>query len=524
MYLKANSPHALAAGKSVIGFNVINGKEVEGDLSLIQSKSAVDSRDLVGMFPDSGEKDVARAAKAASDTFRAWSATPVATRVAIVEGTARILATHRDKLARIVTREIGMTPQDAQAEVQEVIDACTFFSAETQSHPDRKLASGAAAHRRAVGVCGILATGNSPLAAPGRKILPAILCGNTVAWKPSDNAPTTAYLLLRAMMEAGLPPGVLNTVNGRGRAGCGKHFLAGLDKGHYQAFSYVGSAVLGRTVAEMCGRNLIVPSLDLAGRGAMLVLPDADLKAAAQDAVQAAFGFAGQRPTGLANILVHEAVAAKFKKTFLGLVAKLEVGNPMTDPDVAYGPLINARSATAFREHWDLGRAEGATLLTGGEQWTEANRSKHVKGAIGHGLYMQPCVWEGVTPDMGLFQRQLAGPMANLCTIKDFDEALGWINAAPGGPAASLYTQDQSLIDRFKRECRVDVIKIRTVADDTSARLPFSGLGTRSGAQCAMDGFTRWQVSSDGVLESPSQGDAGIAPTPGSVQTDWDNL
>ncbi|HEX7553813.1 MAG TPA: aldehyde dehydrogenase family protein, partial [Geothrix sp.] len=111
MYLKANSPHAASAGPSVIGFNLINGKEVEGDLSLIQAKSAVDSRDLVGMFPDSGEKDVARAAKAAADAFRAWSNTPVQERRAVVERTAGILTAHRDKLARIVVREVGMTPR-----------------------------------------------------------------------------------------------------------------------------------------------------------------------------------------------------------------------------------------------------------------------------------------------------------------------------------------------------------------------------------------------------------------------------
>jgi len=253
MYLKANSPHAAAAGKSVIGFNVINGKEVEGDLSMIQSKSAVDHRDMVGMFPDSGEKDVARAAKAAADAFKSWSATSAATREGLVHRTADILGTHRDKLARIITREIGMTPREALAEVQAAIDACAFFCVETQRAQSRTFESGALARRRPVGVCGILATGSSPLAAPSRKILPAILCGNTVVWKPSDNAPTAAYLLLRAMLEAGLPPGVVNTVNGRGRAGCGKHFLAGIDKGHYQSFSFVGSAALGRIVGEQCG-------------------------------------------------------------------------------------------------------------------------------------------------------------------------------------------------------------------------------------------------------------------------------
>jgi len=524
MYLKANSPHAASAGKSIIGFNVINGKEVEGDLSLIQSKSAVDSRDLVGMFPDSGEKDVARAAKAASDTFQSWSGTPAAVREAVVERTAEILTAHRDKLARVITREIGMTPREAQVEVQEAIDACAFFLAETRLLKDRTTPSGAVARRRSVGVCGILATGCSPVAAPARKILPAILCGNTVVWKPSDNAPTAAYLLLRAMMEAGLPPGVVNTVNGRGRAGCGKHFLAGIDKGHFQSFSFVGSAALGRTVGEMCGRNLILPSLDLVSKGTMVVMPDANLEQAIPDALRAAFGHAGQRPSGLVNILVHEDCSVKFKQDFMDRVANLAVGNPLTDPDVAYGPLINARTATAFREHWEKGQAEGATLLSGGDQWTEANRTHQVQGNVGHGIYMQPCVWDGVTPDMGLFRHQVLGPTVNLCTFAAFDEAMTWVRDASCGLAISLYSQDRTWIDRFKRESRTDIANINSTANDPAAGLPFTGHGTRPGGHLVLEGFTRWQTSNDAAAEEcPQASGVGEAPI-SSIQTDWASL
>jgi aldehyde dehydrogenase (NAD+) len=520
MYLKANSPHATSAGRSVIGFNVINGKEVEGDLSLIQAKSAVDSRDLVGMFPDSGEKDVARAAKAAADTFRTWSETPALVREAVVLRTAGILTAHREILARIITREVGMTPREALSEVQEAIDACAFFTTEARLLQDRTLPSGAAIHRRPVGVCGILATGSSPLATPARKILPAILCGNTVVWKPSDNAPTAAYLFLRAMMEAGLPPGVVNTVNGRGRAGCGKHFLAGIDKGHFQSFSFVGSTALGRTVGEICGRNLVLPSLDLVGKGAMVVLPDADLDLAVHDALRGAFGHAGQRPIGLVNLLLHEACATDFKQRLLERVAALEIGNPMSDPEVAYGPMLNARSATAFREHWDMGQEDGATLLTGGEQWTEANRTSQVKGIISHGVYMQPCVWDGVTPAMGLFRNQVLGPTVSLTTFKDFEEAMTWTHGAPCSPAISLYTQDRSCIEQFRRESTADMTGVNGAADDAEARLAFTGHGTRPGSRLAFDGYIRWQVGC-------SQAQEGVHPTPaieGTLKTDWASL
>jgi aldehyde dehydrogenase (NAD+) len=493
---------------------------VEGDLSLIQAKSAVDSRDLVGMFPDSGEKDVARAAKAAADAFQVWAATPTPEREGVVQRTAGLLTLHRDKVARIITREVGMTPGEARAEVQTAIDACAFFTAEAGQIQDRTLPSGAAIHRRPVGVCGILATGSSPLAAPARKILPAILCGNTVVWKPSDNAPAAAYLFLRAMLEAGLPPGVVNTVNGRGRAGCGKHFLAGIDQGHFQSFSFVGSSTLGRTVGELCGRNLLLPDLDLVGKGTMVVMPDADLDQAAQDALLAAFAQAGQRPLGLVNLLLHEACAAAFKQRFLDLVAALEMGNPMTDPDVAFGPLINARAATAFREHWDQGRADGATLLCGGEQWTEANRTRLVKGNISHGAYMQPCVWDGVTPAMGLFRNQVLGPTVNLATFQDFDEALGW---AQGAPAVSLYARDLAWSGRFQRECRADLTRLNCTAEDPEVRLAFAGQGTRPGSRLAFDGYLRWQA---GASQQPAVGQPRTEPSAlaGSFKTDWASL
>lgn len=518
MYLKPNAPAAAAAGKSVIGFNVIQGREVEGDLGMIESRSAADRRDLVGMFPDSGEKDVARAARAAAEALPAWSAVPLAERQALLWRTADLLVRHEAKLIRILVREIGMTPREAGAELGEAAGACRAFARIQPGAPP----SDPALRRRPVGVCGLLATGSTPLAAPLRKILPALLGGNTVTWKPSDNAPTAAYLLLRILMEAGLPPGVVNTVNGKGRAGCGKHFLAGIDRGHYQAFSFVGSAGLGATVGELCGRRLIPADLDLAGKGTMLVLPDGDLDRAAQDALAAAFGQAGQHPVGLANLLVHEACAGALRQRLLDGIATLVVGNPLADPAVAVGPLMNARLATAFRDHWEAARGEGATLLSGGEAWSEANRTDRVRGDIAHGAYLQPCLWEGVTPAMAQFRNQAPGPFLNLCVVKDFDEGLTWMAQAPSRLAAHLYTGDRALAGRFRREVRADLVGINAPAGHAEGRLPFAGLGTGPGLRPALDGFSRWQI-----LAGDSEEDA--APetqplTPGTLKTDWDGL
>lgn len=524
MHLKPNAPAAASAGKSVIGFNVVNGREVEGDLGMIESRSAVDRRDLVGIFPDSGEKDVARAAKAAKEALRGWSATPLAQRAAVVERFAGILEAHQVKLARVITREVGMTPREALGDVQAVIAACTFLAAEVALQHSHGQVPGIALHRRPAGVCGVLATGSMPLSAPGLKILTAILAGNTVVWKPSDNAPTAAYLLLRALMEAGLPPGVVNSVNGRGRAGCGKHFLAGIDRGHFQAFSFVGSPLLGRTVGEVCGRNLLSPSLDLVGKGAMIVLPDADLDRAVADALHTAFSHAGQRPLGLINLLVHEACAVQFRQAFLDGVARLTVGNPMTDPEVAYGPMLNARTALAFREQWDTGRTDGATLVTGGEAWSAANRTDQVKGDVSHGLYMQPCVWDGVTPAMGLFHNQVLGPTVNLVTCPGLAEALAWTQGTPSAFALSLYTQDHAAIQQFKREHGADVAGVNHPAAAPGLRLALAGPGSRPGGRPGIDAFVRWEALCGVDLDDALLGAATIHPLEGSVKTDWDSL
>ena len=277
-------------------------------------------------------------------------------------------------------------------------------------------------------------------------------------------------------------------------------------------------------VGEICGRNLLLSNLDLVGKGALVVMPDADLDRAIEEALHGAFSQAGQRPIGLGNILLHEACAEPFKQRFLDRVASLEVGNPMSDPHVAYGPMINARSATTFREHWETGRTEGASLLAGGDQWTETNRDSRVKGNIGHGVYMQPCVWDGVRPEMGLFRNQIPGPSVNLSTFSDFEEALAWINGAPCGPIVSLYTQDPAWIRRFKRESRADITYINPTTEDPGARLPYTGQGTCPGGRLALEGFTRWQTSNEkeGDDHTPSETEV-RTPSP-SIPTDWASL
>lgn len=507
MYLKPNHPAMAHAGKTIIGFNWIGGKELEGDLPSFDSKSPVDSRDTVGIFPECGERDLEKAAKVAAEAYRTWKDVPAPVRGAHVGRIGDTLEKNKEKIARIITRETGKPQREALGEVQEAIDLCRFYQAEGRRLSGQTVPSELNdrifhTYRRPVGVCGVVTPSCFPLAVPMMKLLPAILCGNTVVWKPSSHTPSTAYLLGRAMMDAGLPGGVVNIVNGKGHSAFGKHLLTAIDKGFFQGFSFTGSTAVGRHVGERCGKNLILPVLQLGAKNPMVVMPDADLDHALAGAIFGAFATAGQRCTSVANLIVHHDIYPAFKEKFLAAVAQLPIGNPVTDPDVFYGPMIGARLTHAFEEHWEMGRKDGATLLTGGARWNAENRDDRVKGEIAKGAYMQPCVWEGVTPAMELFQHEILGPTVNLCRVESFDQALEYANAAPYGLCSALYTENRRWIERFVREIKAGLTSINTSTVGSEIHLPFgghawSGNGTREGGAWALDAYTHWQTIND---------------------------
>jgi len=536
MYFKPNALSVAHHGQSLIGFNWIGGREVEGDLPSFESRSPVDSRDIVGIFPECGPRDIEKAAKAAAEAFKTWRDVPAPQRGAIVGRIGQVLLENKEKLARIIMREVGKTPREALGEVQEAIDTCQFFQSEGRrlygqtvpsELPDKCLYT----YRRPIGVCGILAASNFPLAVPSWKIIPAILCGNTVVWKPSEDAPTIAYLFARCMMDAGVPPGVVNVVNGKGRHGCGGAFLAGIDKGYYQKFSFTGSTTLGRHIAEMCGRNLILPSLELGGKNPMVIMPDAHLENAVHGALWGAFGTAGQRCTSLANIIVHRDIAEAFKQHFLDAVARMAVGNPIMHPEVMYGPMINARFAAGFEAHWEMGARDGAKRLCGGARWNEENRDARVKGDIAQGHYMQPCVWDDVTPEMELFQTEVFGPTVNISTVNSFDEALEFANGTPYGLSSAIYTSNRVWVERFKREIKAGMVSINNSTTGAEAHLPFggngwSGNGTRESGIWVLDWYTRWQAINDdasGTLQL-AQIETDYSKKTKYPATDWDSI
>jgi len=519
VYLKANAPEAAPAGKTVIGFNLIHGREVEGDLAMIQARSAIDRRDLVGIFPESGEKDVARAAKSASEAFHDWSRMTAKARAEVLRRGLERLKIHQEQLARILTREIGLTPLEAKEELKALASSFRFFAAKgrmSMASP-APAEQGLSFHRRPVGVCGVLTSGTSPLAAPAALIFPALLAGNTVVWKPSSLTPTSAYLFARTLLEAGLPAGVLNTLNGRGHAVTGHHFIAGMEKGLFQGFLFAGSPHVGRIVGDHAGRSLIHPLLQVGAMNTLIVMPDADLDQAAQDALKGAYRRGGQSPTRLGNLLVHEACHDGLRQRLLAGIAKLKEGNPLSHPKVAFGPMLHHRFATALRNHWEAAEKDGATLLCGGAPWPKDPQDDHVLGDIAHGAFMQPTLWDGVTPAMDLFQTEVLGPSLNLCPVVDFEQALLQANSLRDGRICSLYTSTRTWMDRFARESRAGVTGWNTLPSPVDPVL-WQATATADGIAALTTG--QW-IHSRPRTEPASESTQSVKPLP---PTNWAEL
>jgi aldehyde dehydrogenase (NAD+) len=309
--------------------------------------------------------------------------------------------------------------------------------------------------------------------------------------------------------------------------------IDGIDKGLFQKFSFTGSTAVGRLIGEACGRQLQIPSLELGGKNPMIVMEDADLDNAVQGALWAAFGTGGQRCTSLGNLILHKDIAEAFKAKFMAAVAKLKVGNPL-DPEhgeeVMYGPMMNPRFGERFLDHIEQGKADGATLLWGGEAWTEENRTDRVKGHIAHGAYMQPVVWDGVTKDMWLFQNEVFGPTVNLVTVADFEEALACANGTPYGLSSSIYTENRGYIEEFKHRISAGMASINNSTTGAEAHLPFggngwSGNGTRESGIWVLDAYTKWQAVNEdasGKLQL-AQIDTHYGQAP-HKKTDWTKL
>jgi aldehyde dehydrogenase (NAD+) len=480
--------------------SIIGGQEREGG-TRVESRNPANLDELVceAWLADAGAfADACRAARAAQ---RGWAATPAPVRGKAIGRIGRLVDDNKEALARLLTREIGKPYPESLGEVQEVIDTCDFFVSEGRrlygqtvpsELPDKQLFT----FRNPVGVAAIITAGNFPVAVPSWYLVPALLCGNAVVWKPAEYAPALGQALTELFLAAGLPDGVLNLVQCDGPSAFEGLELA-LSEGLVDKVGFTGSSPVGSRIGELCGRHVQSPCLELGGKNPLVVMPDADLDLAAEGALFSGFGTAGQRCTSLGTVVVHDSVHDEFMRRFTGLVEEAAIGDPFRD--VLYGPMIHERFLDRFEE-W-LGLIRDHHSVSGSSSTGRITSDNPRAGFVGDpdaGLFCHPTIVDGVTREDEIYRTETFGPIVGVASFGDFDEAMELANAHGYGLSSAIYTNDPRSAFRFRERVTAGMVSVNNSTSGAEAHLPFggngkSGNGSRQSGIWVLDQFTRWQ-------------------------------
>ncbi|GAB7052818.1 aldehyde dehydrogenase family protein [Catenuloplanes indicus] len=441
------------------------------------------------------------ACAAAHERQPAWADVPAPVRGRVMGAAGRLVEANAETLARLVTREIGKPYAEALGEVREIVDTCEFFLGEGRrlygetvpsEMPDKQLFT----FRNPVGTVAVITAGNFPVAVPSWYLVPALLTGNTVVWKPAEYAAASAHALHRLFVAAGLPDGVLqlvfadgdDTFTGLSRA---------LDAGLVDKVGFTGSTEVGRRIGELCGRHLQSPCLELGGKNPMVVTPSADLDLAVEGALFAGFGTAGQRCTSLGTVIAHRSVHDEFLRRFTAAVEAAPIGDPAGD--VLLGPLLDARFAARFDEYlgWIAPHHTVSGSSATGRITADAPR-KGFTGSAEAGLYYHPTIVAGLTETDPIFLHETFGPLVGILPYDTLDDAIRLANLPGYGLSSAIYTTDPADVFTFRRRVSAGMVSVNNSTSGAEAHLPFggngkSGNGSRQSGRWVLDQFTRWQ-------------------------------
>jgi aldehyde dehydrogenase (NAD+) len=342
--------------------------------------------------------------------------------------------------------------------------------------------------RHPIGVVGLITPWNFPIAIPLWKIAPAIVAGCTSVFKPAEDTPLLATLMVQIFEEVGVPPGVLNLVHGYGEE-AGEPLV---DHPDVRAISFTGSLEVGKHIAERCGRQMKRCSLELGSKNVLIVMPDANMDLAVEASAWGAFATSGQRCTATSRLVVHDDAREEFTERLLERVEGMKVGSGL-DPEVELAPVINAKQKDRVLEYVRIGQEEGAKLLTGGEELTGEGYDK--------GNFLAPTVFDEMTPDMRIAQEEIFGPVTGIIRTGDVDEAIRIANSTKYGLSASIYTHDITNVFKAIRELEFGVVYVNAPTIGAEIQLPFGGMkstgnGHREAGPQSLDEFTEWKAVS----------------------------
>jgi aldehyde dehydrogenase (NAD+) len=456
-----------------------------------ENVNPADTRDVVGRFPLSGREDVEAAVDAARSAYDRWRHTPAPRRAEILFRLGEILIRNKERYSQDMTREMGKVLKETGGDVQEAID-CTYYTAgegrrlhgfTTPAEMPDKFAM---CVRQPVGLCGLITPWNFPMAIPSWKLIPALVCGNTVVIKPAEDTPLSTYNLVKACEEAGVPPGVVNLVTGYGEpAGA-----AITDNPALRLISFTGSTETGRIVATACAERNAICSLEMGGKNVIIVMDDADIDLAVEGTVWGAFGTSGQRCTASSRIVVHKKVYKQFTKKLVERASALRVGNGASSK-TEMGPVINADAVHKILGYIEIGqREDGATLACGGNRLT--------KGEYSNGYFIEPTVFSDVAPQMRVAQEEIFGPVTALIPTNSLEEAVEIANGVRYGLSAAIYTRDVNRAFRAMQEMYTGIFYVNSSTIGAEVHLPFGGTkgtgnGHREAGTQVLDIFTEWK-------------------------------
>ena len=472
--------------------NFINGEWVEARSGRsFENRNPADHSELIGIFPSSTEADVDDAVDAAKAAYAKWRLVPAPKRAEILYRTAETLVKRKEELARDMTMEMGKPLSETRGDVQEAIDMTYYMAGEGrrlagQTVPSELPNKFAMSVRDPLGVVALITPWNFPMAIPSWKIMPALICGNTVVIKPAEDTPLSTYNLVQILIESGLPAGVLNIVTGMGPdAGAPLVTHPGV-----AAMSFTGSSETGRIVSTACAPLFKPCHLEMGGKNIMIVMDDANLELAVEGAVWGGFGTSGQRCTAASRVAVHTKVYREFLNLFAERTRALKLGDGL-DPDTDVGPVVNKTQLEIVMKYVEIGKSEGARLVVGGR--------RAESGDLARGWFHEPTIFADADPKMTIAQEEIFGPVVAMIPFSSMDEAIEIANNVKYGLSASFYTRNVNQAYRAMRDLETGIVYVNAPTIGAEIQLPFGGTkgtgnGHREAGTAAIDFYSEWKT------------------------------
>jgi aldehyde dehydrogenase (NAD+) len=466
--------------------NLIDGKWVEASSGkTFTNENPAKHGEIIGTFPSATQEDTRQAIESARAALPGWANMPPPARGAILEKASRIIEARADEYAAILTREEGKTKTEAMGEVSRARDLFRYYAGEGWRMGGDVLPSNTGGEllytrREALGVVALITPWNFPLAIPAWKMAPALIYGNTVVFKPASLAPHSGLILVEALVEAGLPNGVVNFITGSGRT-VGDELVS---SPHVNGVSFTGSYTVGAGIYEKAIKNMTRVQLEMGGKNPMIVLDDADMDLAVRLAVAGGFGLTGQACTATSRVIVADSVANDFASALTEAARNLVVGDGL-EAGVQMGPAVSEDQLKTDLDYIGIGKGEGAKLLVGGD----------IINANGH--FIQPTVFDNVEPGMRIAQEEIFGPVISIMRASNFEQAIEQANAIGFGLSAGIVTTNLQSAFQFANRVDAGVVKINEPTTGLALQAPFGGFKQSSAntfkeqGQAAIEFYTR---------------------------------